>query len=169
MSELDDIRSLIVVLPKKDLPEVKKLLDSLLQKTSDAQEKTNDGNLELFYKILQESLKQNTPPLSVLKRNSPKLFTVLKNTNTFIDEYVCNDVAKGKVILRSKSIVFYRLYVELMRRWFIELDIPLSLSAILHNHQKFPALVDRQFPGYVAAGLLLDVLDRSAQGGLSRS
>jgi hypothetical protein len=99
--------------------------------------------------ILAEAGDRSLPPFGVFKK-SP-LYPKYKDGIARILVYVRETMgAKNRVEERKCLLILFRM----LSRWMAGARIPLMLKSVVQQLDRVPALVDRQFPGYRAAGLL---------------
>lgn len=70
----------------------------------------------------------------------------LENFVTIID--------KNIKVTRLRRKQLYNLYVNVIIEYLIKYNIPISINSILNCHEKFIALLDKKYPGYIETGLL---------------
>lgn len=59
---------------------------------------------------------------------------------------------------KAHRILAYRRFMKMLARWMVTCGIPVTLKNVAQNLDKVPAIVQRQFPGYLESGLLPMVL-----------
>jgi len=159
-SNLETIKGLVLLLDEDELTDLNKTINSLLNKNKDSCFENEDT--ELFYKIINKSFITPYAPLSVLSKNSPKLYKRVFEVSEFLNQYlekiiIMHNKKTGELITINKKykIILFSFYADIMAKWFEEIGVPYSLKSILNNHNKFPALINRQFPSYIKSGLFV--------------
>jgi hypothetical protein len=116
----------------------------------------DDIDLKRFYDVittaLQEKLKIDKMPFNQFKKTNA--FKNLKKSHNTLLKYlknvVCKD-SKNKVFAYNK---FYLLSVTLIINWLELCNIPVSISTIINNIDKFPSLLDQSYPEYIENNLI---------------
>lgn len=63
-------------------------------------------------------------------------------------------LSKKIKVTRLKRKQLYNLYVDVIVEYLIKYNIPVSVNSVLNCHEKFTALLDKKYPGYLENGLL---------------
>lgn len=155
----DQIIKALPKLSQKDLKQIKIRLDFLIQATNDSK---NSRDKELFYATICEvychKTKNKLPFFTIFIKSKNKKSldqTYLFITNYF-NSFTSNIKIKGSIkIARQK---FYILFAKLVISYLIEQKLPVSIVTILSHHEKFPGLIEIQFPGYIESGLVQEIL-----------
>ena len=59
---------------------------------------------------------------------------------------------------RAAKMALYSEVVKLAKRYLLEVKVPLSARSIMNISGKYAGLLDRSYPGYITAGLLVPVV-----------
>jgi len=154
----------ITKLTDRELKELNARLDLLLSTKSVKYDLTLWD--ELFYRviesILETELHQKIPSLVLLKKKKTKhIYKLVKDTREYIDTWA-KSVIKRR-ITRPEIIKIYKMYVDLVVQYLIDCKVPISLRTILLQHDKFPGIFDRAFPGYIVTNNFLLILNSKYQ------
>jgi len=157
MNNLKTITSLLILLKREELEEISKTVAAMLGPV-----KNKSVDSELFYKIVNKHFGNDYPALSVLAKTVPKLEKRIANSVVFLDNYLeavfeCHYKVTGIRIhiIKSHKVILYSFFATIVTEWLIDIGVPNSLKSLLTNVDKFPALMEKQFPGYKLAGLLV--------------
>lgn len=160
MSNLETVTNLLLLLKKEELESVIKTATAMVGKSSSMGNGADDA--ELFYKILNKSYNNTYPSLKALEKTAPKVHLRIVNTSIFLKEYLDtifkrHNMLRGTelIVTKNHKLVMYSLFVDVMAAWFLKLEIPNSLKSTVTHHLKFPSILERQFPGYMRAGMLV--------------
>lgn len=162
MSNLEKVQSLVLLLSNNELDILLKTVNSILQKEKPKSEYLQNENVELFYKVINSNFDNMYQPFSILRKTNIKLSKRIVKVNSFLDLYLQkilelhNKKTKDDFIVDLKfKIILYNFYVSVMKSWFEKVNVPFCLKTLLVNYDKFPSLLERQFPGYIKSGLLV--------------
>lgn len=161
---LQTILGLLGTLEENDL---KKLSFALSQKlggkplsaetaTTDVTSKDNK-NLDAFYRAIVHRLPDECVwPVSVniLRKSSKSTYTFVSAAFGRVDT-VADELIKASKLNVSKQVLrlkIYNLYADVVCSWLSEHDIAVSLKQVLSQSNRFIALLDDSFPGYVGSG-----------------
>lgn len=65
---------------------------------------------------------------------------------------------EGYRIGRKERMAWYKLYTTLTSRYLKERGVPVSIRTLVLNADKFPGLIERDFPGYQSNRLVFPVI-----------
>lgn len=153
---------ILKILPKlsqNDLRQIKTHLDFLLQTTN----KVNQlEDKKIFYdiigSIIYQKTRDRTPFYNIFIVSKHK--KILDHAFSFINNYF-NSITSNIKIKKSTKIVrqkFYMTFAKLIVAYLDRINVPISMSAVLKCVEKFPGLLDSEFPGYLEAGLVEKIL-----------
>ena len=81
-----------------------------------------------------------------------------KEVVLFLDEFLELNGAKTKDKRR-----LFRLFSRIMVAWLDSIpNVPVTPLTVVRNAEKFPSLIEEQFPGYLRAGIFAEFALRSA-------
>lgn len=123
--------------------------------SSRSREQEISRDLELFYRAiadeLWESVSVQLPPIHVLRERTPKTFNLIKSVGEEIVEWL-EKQSRDPVNVKKRTWLYWT-YAQLVVSHLLDErpDVPVTLRTVLHQHESFPSLFDRAFPGYVGA------------------
>lgn len=159
-SNLEIIKDLLILLNTDDLKSLAEIINSILnfKKEKDIENK----DIYIFYRMLNNNFNNNYPPLQILKNSKSKLYKKIDTTfnmlNSLITQILVLHNKKTKIsILPNKkfNILMYGLYIDIISKWLDDLEIPISLKTVINNSDKFQSLLNKEFPGYIKAGMFV--------------
>lgn len=124
------------------------------------EEQKEEGRGNVYAQILYESIakeilirtKVRVPSFYlVTARNDPRL-AMLTTAITFLDSFL-KEALGVKIVRRTEMLACIRWYAQLMSEYFVSRDYPLTVRQMLTSYEIFPSLLEKGFPGYIAAGL----------------
>lgn len=112
---------------------------------------------QAFYNQLQQYLENHckiaAPPLSVVKKQSPKTYgNVVQCANQLYA--VAEDWNTVKTMRRNFVTGVYYLYSKLIVDYLRTVKVPVSVKTAVQHSDKFIGLVDNAYPGYVSGGMI---------------
>lgn len=154
------INLLLIKLSQQELKEIKNKIDYLISDSSIL--KDNDLiYLDLFYLCLSDKLNQllkigGLSPLPVLKKLNNKVYKKLITVYEYILEYLDKLIENST---KDDKFKFFRLYADLLGNYTNSIKIEMvCLTGLLNNYEKFPTLIEDNFPGYLESGLFEVIL-----------
>jgi hypothetical protein len=154
--------NILKVLPKlsqDDLKQIRTRLDFLLQVTNKVSQLEDK---KIFYDIMSNIIYQKTgnKPLYYNIFITTKHKKFLDHAFSFINKYFDNITTNIK-IKKSVKITkqkFYVTFAKITIAYLIKIDVPISVSSVLKCVEKFPGLLNSEFPGYIEANLIEKIL-----------
>ncbi len=160
----EDLRATITLIAKLNKPELSKAkiainarLGSNRHPNKNAhvnqQLEISESDIGLLFTIFRKHLE--------LTGKSPgpifEGFLKLNAAKTYLDNYKLLDAYLNKWFLginKVNKIKLFRLFAQLLDHNFEELAIPVTVNLMAKHVDKIPALMEREFPGYAASGML---------------
>lgn len=68
----------------------------------------------------------------------------------------------GKSIGQTDRVKWYRLYAKLVARYLSDREVPVTIKTLVQNHDKFPSLIDKAYPGYLDSGIFVSMVLRES-------
>ncbi len=141
----DKLSLQVTKLNQKQLKELKGLVTLLIKPTESSAP-------ELLYSELSNAIKmksyEKTIPYMIAKKSYQKQ---LKVAAKFIEDFLENQYNVKTPVIRQKA---FWLFGQLTARWLEDCSIPITISSMLNNYQKFPGLLDKAFPDYGIQNIL---------------
>jgi hypothetical protein len=158
MISKSDIMKALVFMGPDDLVDIKTRTDFLLGSNRKSEEIKDEE--QLFYDAVSEQLKVSTGSVSYyysVYKKTPQ-FKKLKEAKEFVDRQLSEFMPEAT---KAQQVQFYMLFARILLDYLNSYAIPKSLSSIFNSYQKFPAHLDKAFPGYGRSGAFEMVLARS--------
>lgn len=141
----------------KELKQLKAKVNFLIENSD---EDVDDYGYQIFYELLtnklHKMLRATHQPYPVFKKqrtHHKKLVAVVD----YLDELLQSIFAKPKKLWYRK---IYRLYINLVIGDIQDSPITLALPTVLNYKDRFPAILDDSFPGYLENGLIKVVFQK---------
>ncbi len=156
-TKVNDILMAVANLSDKERGKVRAACTTLGVSESSSQSKSiheEDEKFLLFYGVLIEIM-QEVVGKKLPKSASylpPKLYRDLKSGWSTADELLSQVIPRARITQRTK---FYRIVVLTVIDYIHDLEnVPVGTKTVVAQLQNCPALLHRQFPGYLQAGLM---------------
>lgn len=165
----DIVLSILPVLSNADLVEIRTAVQALIGIPDTAQNLRYSSRAEMMCSALRFVFRRkvngyNVPPFTVLQKKKTVCAAIVKSAE-MVDFYL-NEWFKSETIQTTQRIAMYRLFAGLTIDWLMRADIPPSVQSVCQNADKFAALIDVAFPGYVRSGNAKLILCRDAFGSI---
>jgi mRNA-degrading endonuclease RelE of RelBE toxin-antitoxin system len=142
----------------KELRHLKAKVDFLLTNST---EEIDDNNYQFFYtlltKKLHDILRTKYQPYPIFKKQKLQ-YKKLVEVVDYLDEFLESMFEKPKRIYYRK---LYRMYINQVIGNIQDSPLPLEVSVILNYKNKFAAILDNNFPGYLENGMLKVIFQRN--------
>jgi len=112
---------------------------------------------QAFYDQLRQHLENQckipTPPLSVIKKQSPKMYGDVVTCANYLYA-TAEEWNTSKVMRRNYVTGVYYLYARLVVDYLRTSKVPVSAKTAVQHSDKFVGMVDTAYPGYVEGGMM---------------
>lgn len=153
MTNKQKISELLITLTVSELEEIKNKISFLLPVKS---VKVSDTSEMLLYTVITTKLTKETGeqyrPFNIFIKTTQmkkKIKEVVAYLNKSFVKFCVDKKQK-----RTYKIKYYNIFAELMIRDITDSPLPLTVNCVLNNYEKFAALLEQNFPGYGASGLV---------------
>lgn len=112
-----------------------------------------DGKFLLYYSKFREIMNsrgENLPRSPAFVK--PGRLSLLKKGWVAVDDFISKSFPNG--ISNADRLKFYRISIEIALDYLVEIDRGSSIRQVCISMQNCSALINRQFPGYIEAGLI---------------
>lgn len=143
---------------EKSLADLEDFLEAVLIKIrllKQCGRKNDISNEELFYSSICEKLESSLggEALSYFQYKTLKTYSKFREALKFIDTFL--DVSyKHKVVKKTTRIKTYILFASLTYSYLKKHSIPICFNSIINTYERFPSLLNFEFPAYLESGLL---------------
>lgn len=150
-----DIFKVLVKLDKRDLRQIKDRAEYLMKNSSDEK---SCREIDLFYDSICNKIysliRVRQPNLGVHKKMHKKLCEKINIVRDSIDSYL-KELLKPERVTKVMLQRWYIIYCELICEYIVNhTNLPLTVSEILDNEDKFPELLDDAYPSYIENSLI---------------
>ena len=161
MKPSDAIKQLLPQLTSRELREVE-LLASHFRKGNKKED--IEANTLVFYSTIVEYLAYKTkvqfPPIALFRALQPNLGDKIFEVAEFVENWT-NSYFKEVIQLERRRV--YGICTELVGNYVEDSTVPLGMKSLLNAFNKLPGIVENNFPGYAASGLLSSILEHPKQ------
>lgn len=160
---LEEIEEVLTTLGKEELQRLRKKIDFLLTFKKTSADANSTSATVLYNEISKVLLKRHgikSPPLAILRNNKSN---DLYHTVETVCEWLLNwaDLVLKRRATKVEIQKLFMMYATTMTDWLEGIqafkskdwNVPITIKNILNNYDKFPSLLDRQFPDYIRSGL----------------
>ncbi len=114
-----------------------------------------DENFQIYYSVLEELMLNQGYKIQgwVAADRSKKLVKGWMH----LEEYM--SVAFKKRWTKRRRLKFYKIAIQIVIDYLIELEIPVTANTYSRHMQNCAGLINRQFPGYIESGITDLILD----------
>lgn len=147
--DVHEIKSVLMLLTKADLKEIKKVCEVLIARGGEIEEET-----ELFYEVILTALsKHDLNPVSIhlLKSNKKETFNKVEEVALNVFSWMRNVGVKRKM----EQKLFLHILSEMVIEAISNTNIPLNINTMLAFFPKAPSLFENNFPGYIESGAVI--------------